>query len=135
MAGSRLGLDLTKEFHEDHVFPRSRFTAKRLADADIPRDDIERYRDAVDCLPNLQLLAGIPNVEKQAKLPDEWLATAFPSAEQRATYLRDNDLDGLSLDLANFLDYYAKRKERMRKRLLKLLGVTSASPPVTGLFR
>jgi Protein of unknown function DUF262 len=125
------GLDLTKEFHEDHVFPRSRFTPKRLADAGIPRDDIERYRDAVDCLPNLQLLAGIPNVEKQAKLPDEWLATAFPSSEQHATYLRDNDLDSLSLDLANFLDFYAQRKEHMRKRLLKVLGVTSASPPAT----
>src|SRR5262249_46919198 len=24
------GLDLSKEFHEDHIFPRSRFTAKRL---------------------------------------------------------------------------------------------------------
>ena len=42
---------------------------------------------------------------------------------------RDNDLDGLSLELANFLDFYAKRKELMRKRLLKVLGVTSASPP------
>ena len=27
------GLDFTKEFHEDHIFPRSRFTAKRLVDA------------------------------------------------------------------------------------------------------
>jgi Protein of unknown function DUF262 len=125
------GLDLTKEFHEDHLFPRSRFTAKRLADAGIPHDDIEHYLDAVDCLPNLQLLAGIPNVEKQAKLPGEWLATAFPSPEQRTTYVRENDLDGLPLELASFLDFYAERKERMRKRLLKVLGVTSASPPAT----
>ena len=36
------GLDLTKEFHEDHIFPRSRFTAKRLADAGIPHDHIEQ---------------------------------------------------------------------------------------------
>ncbi|HXT89799.1 MAG TPA: DUF262 domain-containing protein [Trebonia sp.] len=122
------GLDLTKEFHEDHIFSRSRFTAKRLADAGISPDDIEHYRNAVDCLPNLQLLAGIPNIEKQAKLPDEWLAGAFPSSELRTTYLCDNDLDDLSLDLANFLDFYDKRKERMRKRLLKVLGVSSASP-------
>ncbi len=126
------GLDLTKEFHEDHVFPRSRFTAKRLADAGIPPGDIESYRDAVDCLPNLQLLAGIPNVEKQAKLPSKWLASAFPSSEQRSTYLRDNDLDGLSLDLTDFLLSYAQRKERMRKRLLKVLGVSSGpSTPST----
>jgi hypothetical protein len=122
------GLDLTKEFHEDHVFAKSRFTAKRLADAGIPHGDIERYRDAVDSLPNLQLLAGVPNVEKQAKSPGDWLAAAFPTPQQRDTYLRDNDLDGLSLDLAHFLDFYAMRKERMRKRLLTVLGVTSASP-------
>ena len=114
------GLDLTKEFHEDHIFPRSRFTAKRLADVGIPEDQVRKYRAVVDCLPNLQLLGGVPNTEKRAKLPTEWLATAFPSDEQRATYLRDNDLDGLPLDLADFLDFYAKRKERMRQRLLSL---------------
>jgi hypothetical protein len=129
------GLDLSKEFHEDHIFPRSRFTAKRLADAGVPYDHIESYREAVDCLPNLQLLEGTPNVEKQAKLPSDWLKNAFPpdekrATEQRATYLHDNDLDGLPLDLADFLDFYAQRKERMRERLLKVLGVTDgASPP------
>jgi hypothetical protein len=123
------GLDLSKEFHEDHIFPRSRFTAKRLGDAGIPHDRIESYREAVDCLPNLQLLGGIPNIEKQAKMPGEWLATAFPSPEQRATYLHDNDLDGLPLDLAAFLDFYAQRKERMRQRLLKVLGVTYGAGP------
>ena len=122
------GLDLSKEFHEDHVFPRSRFTAKRLADAGIPHDDVEHYRESVDCLPNLQLLSGVENVEKQAKLPTEWLANAFPKPEQRATYLRDNDLDGVSLDIGDFLDFYDQRKERMRQRLLKALGVTSIDP-------
>jgi hypothetical protein len=127
------GLDLTKEFHEDHVFPRSRFTAKRLADAGVTHDQIERYRTAVDSLPNLQLLGSVPNVEKQAKLPSDWLASAFPTADQRATYLRDNDLDGLPLSLADFLDFYAQRRERMRQRLLKTLGVTeAASPPASG---
>jgi hypothetical protein len=118
------GLDLSKEFHEDHIFPRSRFTAKRLAEAGIPEDQIDEYRAAVDCLPNLQLLGGGPNVEKRAKLPSDWLTTAFSSADQRATYVKDNDLDGLPLDLAAFLDFYNKRKERMRQRLLKILGIS-----------
>lgn len=123
------GLDLTKEFHEDHIFPRSRFTAKRLADAGIPHDNIESYREAVDCLPNLQLLGGIPNVEKKAMLPAEWLTTTFPSFEQRTTYIRDNDLDDLPFDLTDFLDFYAQRKERMRQRLLKALDVTYGISP------
>jgi hypothetical protein len=120
------GLDLSKEFHEDHIFPRSRFTAKRLADAGIPPDQIELYREAVDCLPNLQLLGGVPNTEKLAKLPAEWLTMAFTSPDQRDTYLRDNDLDSLPMDLSLFLGFFGQRRERMRSRLVKLLGVTAS---------
>ena len=78
----------------------------------------------VDCLPNLQLLGGGPNVEKRAKLPTDWLTTAFSSADQRAAYMHDNDLDGLPVDLVAFLDFYDQRKELMRQRLLNMLGVT-----------
>ena len=52
------GLDLTKSFHEDHIFPRSRFTRSRLSRAGIPSADIDDYLARVDMLPNLQLLAG-----------------------------------------------------------------------------
>jgi hypothetical protein len=117
------GLDFSKEFHEDHVFPRSRFTAKRLNEAGIPANYIAEYRASVDSLPNLQLLGGIPNIEKQAKLPAEWLADAFPSRDQRDTYIRDNDLEDLPLDLASFLDFFGQRRERMRNRLISMLGV------------
>jgi hypothetical protein len=58
------GLDLTKEFHEDHIFLRTGFTAKRLADADIPEHQVRKYRAVGDCLLNLQLLGGVPNTEK-----------------------------------------------------------------------
>lgn len=111
------GLDLSKEVHEDHIFPRSRFTPKRLSEAGVTQDKIEAYRDVVDLLPNLQLLAGTPNIEKQAKMPNVWLDGAFPTLEKRSTYAAENDLDGLPLDLESFLDFFEERKERMRKRL------------------
>ena len=60
------GLDLSKSFHEDHIFPRSRFTKSRLIKAGIAADKIDEYLAKVDVLPNLQLLAGLPNIEKQA---------------------------------------------------------------------
>jgi hypothetical protein len=115
------GLDLSKELHEDHIFPRSRFTVKRLADAGVPAVDIEQYRAVVDLLPNLQLLGGLPNVEKQAKLPAAWLDDAFPTVEKRRMYEADNDLDALPLDLGAFLQFVEKRKERVRKRLERAL--------------
>ena len=115
------GLDLSKSFHEDHIFPKSRFTKKRLAAAGIPADRVEDFLAAYDLLPNLQLLTGTANVEKQASLPASWVGTAFPTSAKRATYLAENDLDDLPLELADFLEFYAARKDRIRQRLVKAL--------------
>ncbi|MEU7913921.1 hypothetical protein, partial [Microbispora bryophytorum] len=80
-------------------------------------------KSPVDLLPNLQLLAGVPNTEKHAKLPAEWLAQAFAIDAERQTYLHENDLQDLPLDLREFLAFIEQRKQRMRTRLNSLLGV------------
>lgn len=122
------GLDLSKKFHEDHIFPKSRFTKKKLLDAGVPLDSIDDYLAAVNLLPNLQLLAGTANIEKQDGLPAEWIDTAFPSEDKRATYLAENDLDGLPLDLADFTSFFEQRKQRIRTRLLATLGTAPGAP-------
>lgn len=122
------GLDLSKKFHEDHIFPKSRFTKKKLLDAGVPLDSVDDYLAAVNLLPNLQLLAGTANIEKQDGLPAEWIDTAFPSEDKRATYLAENDLDGLPLDLADFTSFFEGRKQRIRTRLLAALGTTPGAP-------
>ena len=124
------GLDLSKKFHEDHIFPKSRFTKKRLASAGVSGDLIEEFLEAYNLLPNLQLLAGTANIQKQDILPDEWIETAFPSDEKRRTYLDENDLDGLPVDLQDFLKFYEGRKARIRDRLVKALGVTASASMV-----
>ena len=118
------GLDLGKKLHEDHIFPKSRFSQKKLLGAGIDSERIEDYLDAFNLLPNLQLLAGTANIEKQDALPSDWIAAAFPSEEKRTTYLDENDLDGLPLDLADFLAFFEKRKARVRDRLVKALGTS-----------
>ncbi len=123
------GLNLGMQFHEDHIFPKSRFTRTKLAAAGIPADKIDAYLDAVDLLPNLQLLAGTANIEKQATLPSDWIGSdvVFPSDEKRRTYLEENDLDGLPLDLADYLDFFEQRKAKVRNRLITALGASSIS--------
>lgn len=116
------GLDLSKKFHEDHIFPKSRFTKKKLLNAGIPIGKVDEYLAAVNLLPNLQLLAGTANIEKQDSLPAAWIESAFPSEDKRSTYLSDNDLDGLSLDLGEFLPFFEERKRRVRERLITVLG-------------
>ncbi len=124
-------LDLSKVFHEDHVYPRSRFTTKRLLEAGVPVHEVETFRNAVDRLPNLQLLGGVANVEKQAVLPGQWLQDAFPDAQKRATYIEENDLQDLPDDVTGFMGFYEFRKGLLRARLAKHLGVRA---PVTGVL-
>jgi Protein of unknown function DUF262 len=49
------GLDLTKQFHEDHIFARSRFTRARLTKAGIPQESVDDYLELAcrtsSCLP------------------------------------------------------------------------------------
>lgn len=120
------GLDLGKKFHEDHIFPKSRFTRKRLAAAGVPADQIDDYLNSVNLMPNLQLLAGTANIEKQDGLPAQWIEAAFPTEEKRVTYIAENDLDNLPLDLSGFPVFFNERKKRVRARLIAALGTTAS---------
>ena len=66
-------LDLRQHFHVDHVFPKSRFTSKKLGDLGFSKEESDRLPDLSDRLPNLQLLQGHENVHKRAMLPTDWL--------------------------------------------------------------
>jgi hypothetical protein len=118
------GLDMSKAFHEDHIFPRSRFTWAKLAKVGIPADQIDEYLERVDGLPNLQLLGGIPNTEKQATLPAAWLhGPYFPTQAARDQYVKENDLQDIPDDLEGFLAFYDSRRKRLEARLKQALGV------------
>ena len=118
------GLDLTKSFHEDHIFPRSRFTSKRLATAGVPADQIDDYLAKVDGIANLQLLQGTPNVEKQALLPADWLnGPHFPSEAARQQYVIDNDLVDQPGDLLGFGQFWTQRRTALETRLKAALGL------------
>ena len=71
----------------------------------------------MNLLPNLQLLAGTANIEKQDSLPAAWMDVAFPSEEKLATYIADNDLENLPLNLAEFSVFLESRKALLRQRL------------------
>lgn len=119
------GLDLAKAFHEDHIFPRSRFTRTKLTKAGVPAEKLDEFLAKVDGLPNLQLLQGSPNIEKLAMLPAEWLrGPHFPSAAAKAQYVTDNDLVDLPEAMDGFLEFYSARRERLDARLREALGVT-----------
>lgn len=115
------GVDFRNKFHEDHIYPRARFTRKRLRDAGVPEEQVEAFLARVDCIPNLQLLEGIPNQEKSAKMPAVWLHEHYSSEEKRAAWRERNYVSVLPEEITGFLDFYESRAAAMRERLLAVL--------------
>jgi hypothetical protein len=118
------GIDVRNEFHVDHVFPRSRFTARRLEGVGIASAEIPIFLDLVNRLPNLQLLEGPVNVSKQETLPLEWARDTHPDEQQLGLYLAGHDLGELPPDLSGFLGFFDHRKRLQVQKLSRLLGVT-----------
>jgi hypothetical protein len=108
-------------FHVDHIFPKSRFTKPGLDRAGVPESSIDQFKEMSDCLPNLQLLEGVENVEKLAKLPSEWIDGAFQGAA-RSNYCNNHLMSDLPESLADFETFFVSRRISLRARIVSILG-------------
>jgi hypothetical protein len=115
-------VDLTNNYHVDHVFPKSRFTNSQLAKAGVPEDDREWYQEACNELPNLQLLEGALNNEKRKCMPAAWLEKSLPDMDARTEYRRVHRLGTVPAELQDFPDFYEARRANLYQALCKLLG-------------
>lgn len=109
-------------FHIDHVFPKSRFTPRRLQEAGIDENQIDVLIGCANRIGNLQLLDGAINLEKQATLPAEWIETQFPTEEKRRHYCDLYLLGEIPRDLTKFLDFYEARQKRLQGRISELVN-------------
>lgn len=116
------GIDARNEFHIDHVFPRAVFTRRNLTDAGLPPDQHDEIRERMNALPNLQLLEGPLNSEKQDKLPLAWAGTRFPDPVAMNHYLAMHDLQEIPESLDRFVDFYEARKTLMLSKSREMLG-------------
>lgn len=116
-------VDFNNRFHEDHIFPKSRFTPKRLREAGVPEDKIDAFLERVNRIANLQLLEGTPNQEKSAKLPADWLKKHCPTEDARRAWAERNYVDELPEKITGFLEFYERRRARLKTKLAKLLEV------------
>ena len=115
-------VNLRNQFHIDHIFARSRFTARRLGNAGVADEEIGDFIKFGDRLANLQLLEGSKNVEKGAKMPAEWLSEEFPHSSSRLNYQNLHLLGDLPDSMAQFDVFYHARRARLKNRIGELLG-------------
>ncbi len=106
----------------DHVFPKSRFTTRRLIDASVSEALIESLRDHCDRLANLQLLDRTVNNEKRATLPADWLDVHCPSVQAREVYCARHLLGKVPKAITGFECFYEARRQKLRERIEDLVN-------------
>ena len=109
------------KFHIDHVFPKSRFSSRRLHLAGVAEYDIPEFQDRADRLPNLQLLVGEANESKRDKLPHQWIVSVYDS-KAASEYVACHDLGEVPADITGFKAFYEARRDRVLDRLRRRLG-------------
>jgi len=117
-------LDFKNVFHIDHIYPKSHFKRNILLKTGIEEDQIEFYLNNFDYIANLQLLEGIPNIEKSDKDFEKWLFKTFPDEKDRKYYMKKNYIpENIDLSLNNFKEFIEKRKELIKKQLKSVLSL------------
>ena len=115
-------VDMRNKFHVDHIFPKSRFTKKRLQCACVPHDTISDFIERKDGLANLQLLDGPANSEKSAKLPHEWLCEVYSDQSSQQAYKNRHLLGVVPKSITKFDVFYEARRKRLKDKIVQLLG-------------
>lgn len=108
--------------HVDHVFPISRLSNSDLKSAGIDSDIRREVNERKNSLPNLELLEGLDNISKSARMPAVWAQESFSNPEALLQYLNRNALPQLPAESSDFLRFYEERRDLMRERLLEVLG-------------
>lgn len=117
-------LNMTYTFHEDHIHPKAMFTETRLRKRGIPEDKIKLFIKNVHKLPNLQLLEGNQNKQKNATEFELWLKENFKTESSKTSYLKLNHIpDHTSLALDDYNNFFNARKDLLISKFRELLEV------------
>ena len=77
--------------------------------------------DQVNNIANLQLLAAIPNIEKQNEDFDIWFEKTYSTEAEKIQYRTVNYLPDMEYSYANFLKFTNERRRLIRRRFEELL--------------
>ena len=110
-------LDYNNKFHIDHIYPKSKFTKTSLLKNGIAHDKVEEYMNHVNDISNLQLLAAIPNIEKQDKDFEEWFAEICPTDTDKIQYRKINYLPEMQYSYVEFLQFVSDRRKKIKNQL------------------
>lgn len=114
-------LDFSNKFHEDHMYPKSKFTKPYLRKRGVPEDKLDWYIEAVNDISNLQLLSAQLNEEKLATDFDVWFNSQYLTDSDKYQYRTVNHLPDMDYSYANYLQFIEERKKILKAKLSKAL--------------
>jgi hypothetical protein len=114
-------------FHEDHIHPKKHFKKSELKKKGIPDSDIDYYQENKDKLANLQLLAGMSNIEKSSTDFETWLKQKYTNDLERRDFMRMHYIPDVALDFKSFQEFIIKRRELIKKRFREILPVSTGN--------
>ncbi len=114
-------LDYRNKFHQDHIFPKSKFTRRKLLKIGITEEKLDFFLSSVDRLTNLQLLEGIPNMEKSNVEFNKWISTTYRTSDDKKNYMKKHYIPDVNLSIQNFEHFYNERKKLLEKKLRSLV--------------
>jgi uncharacterized protein with ParB-like and HNH nuclease domain len=114
-------LDFRNKFHLDHIFAKSLFKKKELIKLGIQESQINLYSENVNCIANLQLLEGIPNIQKSNTGFEDWLNKTYLSPAEKAEYSKKHYIPNVSFKINDFPMFIEKREQILIKEFEKLL--------------
>jgi hypothetical protein len=112
----------THQFHIDHIFPKSRFTPTRLRTAGVNDEQHESFADCANRIGNLQLLEGLPNIEKRDQMPADWIGEHFADEQARQHYRDLYHLGEVPQKMTGFMKFYETRRERLQQHIAELVN-------------
>lgn len=104
-------LDFNNKFHQDHIFPKCKFTKKNLISMGVSEDDINFYLENYNCLANLQLLEGGANQKKSNTDFKIWIEEEYPDKNNRKEYMKKHYIPDVDFSIGNFKQFIEERKK------------------------
>lgn len=114
-------LDFSNKFHEDHMYPKSKFTKTYLRKQGVSEDKLDWYIDTVNDICNLQLLAAQLNEEKLATNFDEWFNSQYQTENDKYQYRTVNYLPDMDYTYDNYPLFMEERRKLLKAQLKKVL--------------
>src|SRR5574344_2061187 len=114
-------LDFSNKFHEDHIYPKSKFTKPYLRKMNIAEDKLDEYIDTVNDISNLQLLAAQLNEEKLATDFNKWFGEQYLTDSDKIQYRTINYMPDMVYTYENYSAFVKGRRDLLKAQLIKIL--------------